>query len=74
MMSYVFISGHTCFITSDYFLSDRTVMFSIGLYRENAIATENEARYPNGGNVYYVTMQMTFHIPEFALKERSIVS
>ena len=44
----------------------------IGLYRENAIAIENEARYPNGGNVYYVTMQITFPIPEFARKERNL--
>ena len=39
---------------------------SIGLYRENAIAIESEARDPFGGNVYYVTMQITFPIPEFA--------
>ena len=38
----------------------------MGLYRENAIAIESEARYPNGGNMWYVTMQITFHIPEFA--------
>ncbi len=30
----------------------------IGLYRENAIAIESEARDPFGGNVYYVTMQI----------------
>ena len=39
---------------------------TIGLYRENAIAIESEARDPFGGNVYYVTMQITFFIPEFA--------
>ena len=44
-------------------------MESIGLYRENAIAIESEAKYPFGGNVYYVTMQITLHIPEFARKE-----
>ena len=43
----------------------------IGLYRENAIAIESEARDPNCGNVYYVTMQITFEIPEFARKERN---
>ena len=43
----------------------------IGLYRENAIAIESEARYPFGGNVYYVTMEITFPIPEFARKERN---
>ena len=43
---------------------------SIGLYRENAIAIESEARDPFGGNVYYATMQITFPIPEFARKER----
>ena len=45
---------------------------SIGLYRENAIAIESEARDPFGVNVYYVTMQITFHIPEFARKERNL--
>ena len=46
--------------------------YLIGLYRENAIAIESEARDPNGGNVYYVTMQITFHIPEFACTERNL--
>ena len=41
----------------------------IGLNRENAIAIDSEARDPNRGNVYYVTMQITFRIPEFARKE-----
>ena len=44
----------------------------IGLYRENAIAIESEAIDPFGGNVYYVTMQITFPIPEFARKERNL--
>ena len=44
----------------------------IGLYRENAIAIESGARYPNSGNVYYVTMQITFHLPEFARKDRNL--
>ena len=47
----------------------------IGLYSENVIAIESEARDPNGGNVYYVTMQitsLTFHLPEFARKERNL--
>ena len=44
----------------------------IGLYRENAIAIESEAKDPFGGNVYYVTMQITFPIPEFARKERTL--
>ena len=48
------------------------VRASIGLYRENAIAIESEARDPFGGNVYYVTMQITFFIPEFARKERNL--
>ena len=30
----------------------------IGVYRENAIVIESEAKYPFGGNVYYVTMRM----------------
>ena len=52
----------TCFATCS--VTYRT----IGLYRENAIAIESEARDPFGGNVYYVTMEITFPIPEFARK------
>ena len=48
------------------------IHYTIGLYRENAIAIESEARDPFGGNVYYVTMQITFPIPEFARKERNL--
>ena len=44
----------------------------IDLYRENAIAIESEARDPFGGNVYFVTMQIMFPIPEFARKERNL--
>ena len=44
----------------------------IGLYRENAIAIESEARDPFGGNVYYATMQITFPIPEIARKGRNL--
>ena len=36
------------------------------------MAIESEVRYPNGGNVYYVTMQITFHILKFARKERNL--
>ena len=39
------------------------------LSQKNAISIESEARDPNGGNVCNVTMQITFHIPEFARKE-----
>ena len=49
-------------------LSDET----LGLYREYAIAIEGEARDPFGCNAYYVTMQITFHIPEFARKVRNL--
>ena len=49
-----------------------TINRFIGLYRENAIAIESEARDPFGGNVYYVAMQITFPIPEFARKERNL--
>ena len=45
---------------------------TIGLYRDSAIAIESEARDPLGGNVYYVTMQITFSIPECAQKERNL--
>ena len=41
----------------------------IGLYRENAIVIESEARVPFGGNVYYVTMQITFPIPEYTTSQ-----
>ena len=43
-----------------------------GLYRENDIAIESEAKDPFGGNVNHVTMQITLHIPEFARKERNL--
>ena len=39
------------------------VRYSIGLYRENAIAIESEAKDSFGGNVYYVTMQITLPSP-----------
>ena len=32
------------------------IFASIGIYRENAIAIESEAKDPFGGNVYYVTI------------------
>ena len=57
---------------SAYFRSLSSPDYAIGLYRENAIAIESEARDPFGGNVYYVTMQITFPIPEFARKERNL--
>ena len=44
----------------------------IGLDSENEIAIDSEARDPDGGNVYYVVMQIKFHIPEFARKERNL--
>ena len=44
----------------------------IGLYLENAIAIESETRDPNGGNVHYVTMQITFHIPECGRMEGNL--
>ena len=53
----------------DFFLNK---CYVIGLYRENAIAIESEAKDPFGGNVNYVTMQSTLHIPEFARNERNL--
>ena len=47
-------------------------LLAIGLYRENAIAIESEARDQNGGYVYCVTMQTAFHILEFACSERNL--
>ena len=44
----------------------------IGRYHENAIAIESKARDPFGGNVYYVTMQITFNIPEFMRNVRNL--
>ena len=44
----------------------------IGLYRENAIAIESEANYTFGGNVYYVTMQITLPIAEFTRNKRNL--
>ena len=48
------------------------MLLAIGLYRKNAIAIENDARDPFGGKVYYVTMQITFPIPECARKEHNL--
>ena len=42
------------------------------LYRENAIASESDLKDPFGGNVYYVTMQMTLPIPECTRNERNL--
>ena len=39
------------------------VIRTIGLYRENDIAIESEANDSFGGNVYYVTRQITLPIP-----------
>ena len=47
------------------------VVASIGLYRETAIAIESEAIDSFGGNVHYVTMQITLPIPEFTRNERN---
>ena len=54
-----------------------TEMFSVrletnGLYRENAIAIESEAKDPFGGNVYYVTMQMMLPVPKFTRNEHNL--
>ena len=71
-------TASTCFGTSTTLferwrhIASTLIKMSIGLYRENAIAIEGEARDPFGSNVYYVTMQITFHIPEFARKERNL--
>ena len=48
-----------------------TLYMAIGIYRENAIATESEANDSFGGNVYNVTMQITLPIPEFTRNERN---
>ena len=50
-------------------------VWSIGLYRENAVAIESEAKHPFCGNVYYVTkltMQITLPNPEFTRNERNL--
>ena len=47
-----------------YDVRDYLITLTTCLYRENAIAIQSEARYPNGGKVYYV--------PEFARKERNL--
>ena len=44
----------------------------IGLYRENAIAIESEARDPFCDNVYYVNANDFLPIPAFAHKERNL--
>ena len=46
------------------FLDSKCKSDAIGLYRENTIPIESEDRNQNGCNVYYVTIQITLHIPE----------
>ena len=53
--------------------SRHSIWSVMGLYRENAIAIDSEAKDPFDGNVYYVTMQITLHILEFARKERNLL-
>ena len=50
---------------------ESATMHAIGLYRENAIAIQDESGDSNGGNVKYVTMRITFNIPEFTRNERN---
>ena len=64
--------AHWCLRVMLFYTNQAILRNTIGLYRENAIAIESEARYPNCRNVYYVTMQITFHIPEFAYKEHHL--
>ena len=45
--------------------------YFIGLYRENANAIQKESGHSNGGKVLYVTMRITFNIPEFMRNERN---
>ena len=44
---------------------------AIGLYREYAIAIQDEVGDSIRGKVYYVTMRITFNIPEFTRNERN---
>ena len=46
-------------------------IIAIGLYRENAIAIQKESGDSNGDKVWYVTMRITFNIPEFTRNERN---
>ena len=58
---------------SPYYLEIQPLTYTnTGLYRENAIAIESEAKYPFGGDVYCVTMQITLPISEFARNERDL--
>ena len=61
-------ASHQCVQTS---CCNIRLIIGIGLYRENAIAIECEAKDPFGGNVYYVTMQIALPIPEFTRNERN---
>ena len=47
------------------------IIHGIGLYRENAIAIESEARYPFGGNVY--TSQCKLRSPFRNLRVRNVL-
>ena len=44
---------------------------AIGLCREIAIAIQKESGDSDGGNVWYVTMRITFNIPECTRNERN---
>ena len=45
----------------------------IGLYRENAIVIESEARDPFGGNVYPTTSQWRLRSPLRNLRVRNVI-
>ena len=65
-----FCSGYTALVTPRLLIIVEKAQF-IGLYRQNAIAIQDEVGDSNGGNVYYVTMRITFNIPEFTRIERN---
>ena len=56
------------YITHGYSHELDVMIINMGLYRENAIAIESEARYPNDGDLYYVTMQITFHHSKYIIE------
>ena len=65
--------GIACVAYSRYIVRINEIyrLILIGLYRENAIAIQNESGDSNGGNAQYVTMRITFNIPEFTRNERN---
>ena len=68
---YTSFYGFICVALTQDICVTSDVIRTIGLYRQNAIAIQNEGDDSIRGNVHYVTMQITLPIPEFTRNERN---